>query len=102
MESEESYLKLSVALILLVWNWLVSTHLETPYPSDLVEAYALPLTRLFLLGLVILSAVWSPSVGLMAALAYASLGADVIFFTNLGKSSKPSKPSKSSKPANDS
>jgi hypothetical protein len=75
------HIKISVALLFLIWNWLVSTHLETPYPSELVEAYALPLTRVFLLCLVVLAATWSPEVGIMVALAYICLGADVMFLT---------------------
>jgi glucosamine--fructose-6-phosphate aminotransferase (isomerizing) len=35
----------------------------------------------FLLGLVILAAVWSPTVGIMAAFAFVCLGADVLFLT---------------------
>ena len=74
-------LRASVGVMLLLWNVLVSTHLETPYPSLLVELFAIPLTRLILLGLVILSAMWCPTVGILAALAYISLGADTVFFT---------------------
>jgi len=62
----------------------VSTRLETPYPESLVEVYALPFTRILLLALVILSAVWCPTVGIMAALAFVCLGADVIFLTRRG------------------
>lgn len=75
-------LRVTLAIMLLIWNVLVSTHIETKYPSSLIEAYATPFTRLFLLGLVLLSATWCPSVGIMAALAYITLGADTIFFTS--------------------
>lgn len=68
-------------IFLLFWNILVSTHLETAFPPLLVELYALPLTRVFLLLLVLASAMWSSEVGVMAALAYICLGADVLFFT---------------------
>ena len=74
-------LRATFVVLLLVWNVLVSTHMETPYPSLLIELYATPLTRIFLLGLVVLSAIWCPTVGVMAALAYISLGADTLFFT---------------------
>ena len=74
-------LRASVGVLLLVWNVFVSTHLETPYPSLLIDLFAIPLTRIFLLGLVILSAMWCPTVGILAALAYISLGADTVFFT---------------------
>jgi hypothetical protein len=57
-------------------------HLETPYPTPLIEAYALPVTRILLLALVLLSAAWCPMVGVLMALAYVCLGADVLFFTS--------------------
>jgi len=62
--------------------------METPYPPPLVEIYALPLTRLLLLLLVLVSAYWSPVVGILAAFAYVSLGADVIYFTRDGHAHK--------------
>jgi len=77
----DNKLKLFVILALALWNLLVGTLVETPYPESLVELYAVPLTRIFLLGLVLVSAYWCPNVGIMAALAYICLGADVIFFT---------------------
>ena len=77
---KDKYMRIVAAIFLLIWNWLVSTHLEVPYPSSLVEAYATPLTRIGLLSLVILSAYWCPTVGILAAFAYVSLGADVLFF----------------------
>ena len=67
--------------LLVLWNWQVATRIETPYPPVVVELYAIPLTRLALLSLVLLSATWSSSVGILAALAFICLGADVIFFT---------------------
>ena len=70
-----------IILLLVLWNWQVATRIETPYPPVVVELYAIPLTRLALLSLVLLSAAWSPSVGILAALAFICLGADVIFFT---------------------
>jgi hypothetical protein len=77
----DGYLRLFTTLLLLLWNWLIATHMETPYPISLVDAYALPLTRVFLLLLVVASALWCPSVGIMAALAYVCLGTDVLNFT---------------------
>jgi hypothetical protein len=74
-------LRMAATLALLLWNFAIATSLETPYPDWLVNMYALPLTRLFLLGLVILSSMWCPSVGIMAAFAYISLGADVLITT---------------------
>ena len=82
--SVDTNLKVGIILCLFLWNVFVSTRLETPYPENLVEVYALPFTRVLLLGLVILSAVWCPTVGLMAALAFVCLGADVIFLTRRG------------------
>lgn len=77
-------MRLTIILCFFLWNVLVSSHIETAYPESLVEIYALPFTRLLLLGLVILSAIWSPTVGLMAAFAFVCLGADVIFLTRRG------------------
>lgn len=82
--SIDTNLKIGIILGLFLWNVLVSTRLETPYPESLVEVYALPFTRILLLTLVILSAVWCPTVGIMAALAFVCLGADVIFLTRRG------------------
>jgi hypothetical protein len=82
--SVDTNLKIGIILGLFLWNVLVSTRLETPYPESLVEVYALPFTRILLLTLVILSAVWCPTVGIMAALAFVCLGADVIFLTRRG------------------
>ena len=79
---QDKYLRIVAVIFLFTWNWLIATHLENPYPLSLVDAYAIPLTRVFLLGLVILSAMWCPSVGIMAAMAYVCLGADVLFFTS--------------------
>lgn len=81
----DGFLRLVVAVFLGVWLWNVGTHLETPYPEQLIELYALPLTRIFLLILVLAAAAWCPTVGVLAALAYVCLGADVIFFTYGGQ-----------------
>ena len=85
--SVEDYMSILLIGLLVIWNWQVASHLETPYPPQLIELYALPLTRIFLLLLVILSAFWSPMVGILTAFAYVCLGADVIFFTRRHKSS---------------
>jgi hypothetical protein len=77
--------RLIVSIVLILWNWGVATHLETPYPELLVELYALPITRIILLIFVLLAASWCPTVGILAALAYVCLGADVIFFTHGGQ-----------------
>jgi len=79
--SADTSLKLIIVICFFFWNVLVSSHIETAYPESLVEAYALPFTRIGLLGLVILSALWCPTVGIMAAFAFVCLGADVIFLT---------------------
>jgi hypothetical protein len=55
--------------------------METPYPEILVELYALPAARLVLLALVIAATFWCPTVAIMMALAFITLGADVIFLT---------------------
>jgi hypothetical protein len=77
----ESVLCILLTVLLVVWNWQVATRIEIPYPPIVVDLYAIPLTRIALLALVTLSALWSPAVGMMAALAFVCLGADVIFFT---------------------
>jgi hypothetical protein len=77
----DKVLRMAAALGLFLWCLFVATHLETPYPPALVDSYAIPLTRVFLLLLVILSASWCPTVGILAALAYLCLGADVLFLT---------------------
>jgi hypothetical protein len=55
--------------------------MENPYPEILVELYALPASRLGLLGIVIALSFWCPTVSIMAALAFVCLGSDVIFLT---------------------
>jgi len=59
----------------------VATRMETPYPEILVEVYALPFTRLLLLGLIIALSMWDAQITILAALAFICLGADVIFLT---------------------
>ena len=77
----EDYIRMAMAIILILWNWLIASHLETPYPPALVELYSIPLTRIFLLMLVLLSAYWCPTVGLLTGFAFVCLGADVLFFS---------------------
>jgi hypothetical protein len=77
----DNQMRIGMVFLFFLWNVLIATRLETPYPESLVEAYALPATRILLLGLVILAAVWSPTVGIMAAFAFVCLGADVLFLT---------------------
>jgi hypothetical protein len=79
--SLDNQLRIGMVFLFFLWNVLIATRLETPYPESLVEAYALPASRILLLGLVILAAVWSPTVGIMAAFAFVCLGADVLFLT---------------------
>ena len=77
----DRYLRLGVLFIFFIWTVMVSTRMETPYPEVLVELYALPATRLLLLGLLLALSFWCPTVTVVAALAYICLGADVIFLT---------------------
>jgi len=70
-----------VLFVLAAWNVFIATRMETPYPETMVELYALPFTRLILLLLVVFLSLWDVRVGLMAALAFVCLGADVIFLT---------------------
>ena len=74
-------LRLGALIILAFWNVLIATRMETPYPEVLVELYALPAARLVLLSLVIAATFWCPTVAIMLALAFITLGADVIFLT---------------------
>ena len=76
----ELILQRVLLLLVFVWCWQIGTHLETPYPSVLVEAYAIPLTRIGLLLLVLLVSVWSMPLGVLTALAFVCLGTDVLFF----------------------
>ena len=76
----EKLLQRVLLAILLVWCWQIGSHLETPYPPALVEAYAVPLTRIGLLCIVLLAATWDMSVGILTALAFVCLGTDVLFF----------------------
>ena len=81
MEIEpETILQRVLVFLLFLWCWQIGSHLETPYPSALVEAYAVPLTRIGLLLLVLLAASWSVPVGILTALAFVCLGTDVLFF----------------------
>ena len=77
----DKYMRLITVIILATWLVTVGFRIENPYPNTLVELYALPLTRIFLLLFVLLSAAWCPRVGILMALAYFCLGADVLFFT---------------------
>jgi hypothetical protein len=74
-------LRLGALLVLALWNILIATRMETPYPEALVELYALPAARLVLLALVVASTFWCPTISIMLALAFIMLGADVIFLT---------------------
>jgi hypothetical protein len=76
----DSNLRLGLSILLAGWLLFVGFRLENPYPAALIEAYALPLTRIILLLFVILAASWCPTFGILAAMAYVCLGADVIFF----------------------
>jgi hypothetical protein len=74
-------LNLGLIVLLSLWNVLVATRMETPYPETMVELYALPFTRLLLLLIVIGLSMWDAQITILAALAFICLGADVIFLT---------------------
>jgi len=76
----EFYLKVGVVLLLVLWTWQVGTHLETPYPETLVEFYATPISRVILLLFILLTAYWNTYAGILAALAFVLLGADISVF----------------------
>jgi hypothetical protein len=78
----DKYARMAIAIGLATWLLFIGTRIEAPYPADLVEAYALPITRIALLLLVLLAAAWCPTVGILAAFSYITLGADVLFFTH--------------------
>ena len=77
--STDRMLRLGMILLLALWNLFIGFRIEIPYPISLVEAYGIPLSRAFLLLLVVLSSAWCPTVGVLAALAYINLAADVSF-----------------------
>lgn len=70
-----------LAAALVAYLWLIGTRMEEPYPETLIESYAMPLTRMGLLALVVIAAAWSPTVGVLSALAFACLGMDVLLLT---------------------
>jgi len=72
---------LGLVVVLSLWNVLVATRMETPYPETMVELYALPFTRLLMLLVVIGLSMWDAQIAILAALAFICLGADVIFLT---------------------
>jgi len=72
---------LGLLVLLSLWNVLVATRMETPYPETMVELYALPFTRLLLLLVVLGLSMWDAQITMLAALAFICLGADVIFLT---------------------
>jgi hypothetical protein len=74
-------MRIGVGVLLALWVVILATRLETSYPEILVELYALPITRIALLGIVALFALWSPTLGILAALSFVCLGSDVIFLT---------------------
>ena len=77
----DGYLRLLVATVLAGWLLFTGMRLENPYPQSLVDGYALPITRILLLAVVLLCATWCPTIGVLLALSYVSLGADVLVFT---------------------
>ena len=78
--------QIGLSILLLAYLWSIGIHMETAYPETLIEAYAIPLTRIGLIGLILIAGAWSPTVGTLAALAFVCLGADVTLFTKLPSS----------------
>lgn len=74
-------LRMFVTAALFVWVVFLGTDIKTAYPSMLVEAYALPLTRMLLLAFVVALTYWCPNAGILAAMAYVFLGSDTITLT---------------------
>jgi hypothetical protein len=77
----DGYLRIIVVIVIFAWLLFTGLSIETPYPQNLVDGYALPITRIILLTIVLLSAGWCPTVGVLLALSYVSLGSDVLLFT---------------------
>ena len=73
--------KTALATALVAYLWLIGTRMEDPYPEMQIEGYAMPLTRMGLMALVLVAAAWSPTVGVLSALAFACLGMDVLLLT---------------------
>lgn len=67
---------------LLAWLWLIGSDIRVEYPPALVEAYALPFTRFILLAAVLALTSWCPTAGVLAAMAFVLLGADVLTLTS--------------------
>ena len=78
--SLDSTLRILAVVGLFVWALLEGTVLDRPYPHSVVELYSIPFTRLLLLVLVVLSAIWCPRVGILAAASYVLLASDLNFF----------------------
>ena len=74
-------IELIVLISLALWNIVIATRMETPYPEILVELFALPLTRLVLLLCVLALIAWKNDIAILASLAFICLGSDVIFLT---------------------
>jgi hypothetical protein len=65
----EQGLRIGVIIFLLTYILFVSSVFETSYPTRIVELYAYPWWRLLLISLVAIGAWWSPSVGIVLAIA---------------------------------
>jgi fumarate reductase subunit D len=78
--SVDSALRLSAVILLFVWALMEGSVLDRPYPHSLVELYSIPFTRLLLLVILVLSAIWCPTVGILAATSYILLASDLNFF----------------------
>jgi len=63
------YLRLILVGVLFLAILLFGSVFEISYPHRLVELYAYPWWRLFLVCFVVISTWWCPRVGLLAALA---------------------------------
>lgn len=74
----ENGVRVTLIAILVAWLWLIGSDIKVAYPPALVEAYALPLTRFILLATVLAITNWCPTAGVLSALAFVLLGADVL------------------------
>ena len=67
--SLDSTMKLLVATSFFIWNVFEGSLFHTPYPAEWVYLFKFPYWRILLVLLVIVSAAWSPHVGVLVALA---------------------------------
>ena len=61
--------RLVAALVFFAWNLFEGSLFHTPYSTQLVLLYKYPLWKILLVALIIISALWCPTVAIMVVLA---------------------------------